>query len=235
MSIAMLEHAARALGELRNEVVFVGGATVSLWITDPAAPAPRVTKDVDVVVEVTTRAELHKFEARLRGARFREDTESGVICRWLHGDDEEELILDVMAADASLMGFANRWQAEALPHALVQRLPSGVDIRAVPPAFLIATKIEAFGGRGGGDHLGSRDLEDIVLLVDGRDSIVDEVKRSTRQLQSYLTEELGRLLAEPRFEDAIFGFLRSDMASQARAERVVLPRLREMARIQAPP
>jgi hypothetical protein len=46
--------------------MFVGGATIALWITDPGAPAPRPTKDVDVVLEVSTRAGLHAFEQRLR-------------------------------------------------------------------------------------------------------------------------------------------------------------------------
>jgi hypothetical protein len=55
MSVELLELAAVALGDLLDEVVFVGGATVGLWITDPAAPAPRPTKDVDVIVEVTSR------------------------------------------------------------------------------------------------------------------------------------------------------------------------------------
>jgi len=48
MSIDLLERGAAALGELVDEVVFVGGATIALWITDPAAPPPRPTKDVDV-------------------------------------------------------------------------------------------------------------------------------------------------------------------------------------------
>lgn len=66
MTIDLLERGAAALGPLLDEVVFVGGATVTLWITDPAAPTPRPTKDVDVVVEVVSRAALHDFEARMR-------------------------------------------------------------------------------------------------------------------------------------------------------------------------
>ena len=53
-NIEMLARAAEALGELKDEVVFVGGAVVELFITDPAAPRPRFTQDVDVVVEVAT-------------------------------------------------------------------------------------------------------------------------------------------------------------------------------------
>ena len=94
MNIELLELAESALGQLVDEVVFVGGATVGLWITDPAAPPARPTDDVDVVVEVATRSAFYDFEAKLRAAGFREDQESGVICRWRHG--ETGLILDAM-------------------------------------------------------------------------------------------------------------------------------------------
>ena len=66
MSIALLERAASALDDLLKEVVFLGGATIGLWITDPAAPEPRPTKDVDVIVEVTSRGRFAEFEERLR-------------------------------------------------------------------------------------------------------------------------------------------------------------------------
>ena len=62
MSLELLGRAARALEPVLGEVVFLGGASIVLWITDPAAPAPRPTKDVDVVVEVTSRAAFHSFE-----------------------------------------------------------------------------------------------------------------------------------------------------------------------------
>jgi hypothetical protein len=175
VSIELLERAAAALGPMLDEVVFLGGASVTLWITDPAAPAPRPTKDVDVVVEVVSRAALHDFEARMRRQGFAEDTTSTVICRWRFDDGtEDHLILDAMPANASLVGFDNRWQGVALPHAEERRLPSGVVIRAISPPYLLATKLEAFRGRGRGDHLASHDLEDVVMLVDGREELVDE-------------------------------------------------------------
>jgi hypothetical protein len=230
VSIDLLERGAAALGPLLGEVVFVGGATVTLWITDPAAPAPRPTKDVDVVVEVVTRAALHDFEARLRARGFAEDTSSTVICRWrFHDRADEDLILDAMPADATLMGFVNRWQGAALAYATERRLPTGVAIRAIPPPYLMATKLEAFRGRGGADHLGSHDLEDVVLLVDGREELVGEVGAMPADLRAYLSSECAALLAEPRFIDSVFGFLRPDAASQARAEAIVLPRLRVIA------
>ena len=154
MSIELLELGAAELGEIADDVVFVGGATVPLWITDPAAPPPRPTKDVDVIVEVATHAEYHAFEARLRDAGFRGDEE--IICRWHMR--ESGLVLDAMPTEVAVLGFENTWQREAFPHSVEVELASGVGIRAVPPAFLLATKLEAHQGRGEGDLLGSRDL-----------------------------------------------------------------------------
>jgi len=77
MSLVLLELAAATLSDLLPEVVFVGGATVILRITDPGAPPVRPTKDVDVIVEVTTRGAFHNFEARLRERGFAEDQEDG--------------------------------------------------------------------------------------------------------------------------------------------------------------
>jgi hypothetical protein len=82
VSIELLERAAAALGPLADDLMFIGGATIVLWITDPGAPPPRPTKDVDAVLEVRTRAGLHAFEQRLRATGFREDQQSNVICRW---------------------------------------------------------------------------------------------------------------------------------------------------------
>ncbi|MDQ4040437.1 MAG: nucleotidyl transferase AbiEii/AbiGii toxin family protein [Actinomycetota bacterium] len=226
MSIAMLEEACVALGPLVNQVVFLGGATLTLWVTDPGAPPVRPTRDVDVVVEVTTRSRFHAFEAELRRARFDEDMEGGVLCRWKHRDSG--LLLDAMPADPRILGFDNRWQRQSLPHAARRLLPSKTEIRAVSPAFLVATKLEAFLSRGHDDYVGSRDFEDVITLVDGRDELVSEVGRAPDDLRTYLSSTLQAMRREARFLDGVFAALRPDAASQARAESVVLPRLDEL-------
>ena len=222
MSIALLERAASALDDLLKEVVFLGGATVGLWITDPAAPEPRPTKDVDVIVEVTSRGRFAEFEERLRAHGFREDQESGIICRWRHGDD---LILDAMPTDASILGFENRWQAAAVPFAVSRELPSGSLIAAVPPPFLLATKLEAFASRGAEDYVASRDMADVISLLDGRAELVDELAGSPDGLRTYVVGELARHRGHPRFLDGVYGGLLPDAASQDRAGLIVLPRI----------
>jgi hypothetical protein len=234
MSIALLERAARELAAFLDEVAFVGGATVALWITDPAAPAPRPTKDVDVVVEVASRLEWHDFEARLRAHGIRPDMSSSVICRWRAGEGDE-LLLDVMPSDAALLGFENRWQRPALDHAVTRSLPSCRSIRAISPPYLVATKLEAWKGRGRGDHLRSHDLEDIIALVDGRAELVAEVAAAPEDLRAFLAQEIGALLEQPRFLDTVdgtvvgFGAGGSGSGVERRVDDVLLPRFGRLA------
>jgi hypothetical protein len=223
VSVTLLELAARHLGPLASEVVFVGGATVELWISDEAAPDVRPTIDVDVIVDVATRGALARFEERLRAIGFREDQASGVICRWLRPGSE--LVLDVMPTDPSVFGFASVWQRNAVPHAVAVTLPSGAEIAVVSPPYLLATKLEAFASRGRSDFLGSRDFADVVALVDGRPELVAEVLESSPGLRHYLADQLTLHRDHPRFTTGVAGGLPGDVASQRRVAAVVLPRI----------
>ena len=233
MSISLLELAAEALGPLLADVMFVGGASVALWISDPAAPPPRPTKDVDIVAEITSLLEYEQFSRRMRAQGFTEDLESEVICRWRHA--ASDLLLDAMPTDARLLGFSNRWQAAALPHAVPRQLPSGVELRAITPPHLVATKLEAFASRGRGDLLGSRDFADVIGLVDGRGELVDEIGFAPAEVRSYVAEQIADLLARPHVSEGVAGTLLPDAASQARVELIVLPRLRRIAALLVDP
>ena len=74
-----------ALGDLRDQVVFVGGVVRGLLVTDPAVEGSRATKDVDFITAgITSRAAYYaKIHRRLRDRGFQEDTSEGApICRW---------------------------------------------------------------------------------------------------------------------------------------------------------
>jgi hypothetical protein len=211
-----------ALGELRDHVVLVGGAATELLITDPAASPIRFTDDVDVVVEQTAVG-LHRIESRLRELDFTQRPDLDPICRWRRG----ELVLDVMPIDQKIFGFSNRWYPLAWQTADVQRV-AGHLIRVVKPVVFIATKLEAWASRGGGDFQASHDLEDIIAVVDGRSELTDEIEHAAPDLRAYLAERLGALIDDHRFVDAIAGHLPPDDASQDR-HPLVLGRLRVLA------
>jgi len=221
---ALFEEVVDLLAPVLDELVFVGGCTTGFLITDPAAAGIRPTKDVDAIVDVTTYAKYVVLGERLRSIGLVEDTSEGApLCRWRHG----RLIVDVMPTDARLLGFSNRWYPEAIETAQTIRV-AGHAVRIVTPAFFIATKLEAFHGRGRDDILTSHDLEDIVAVVDGRPAIVDDVARAAAGVRAYIISEIQALLDNPDFVDALAGFLLPDPASQAR-RRILEARLRAMS------
>jgi hypothetical protein len=199
---ALFESIVRLLAPLLDELVFVGGCTTGLFITDPAAGAIRPTKDVDAIVDVTSYAKYAALSERLRRLGLAEDTSPGApLCRWRRGD----FIVDVMPIDEHVLGFSNRWYPRAIETAQTFDV-AGHDVSVVTPALFIATKLEAFHGRGGGDVIASHDLEDIIAVVDGRREIVADVAGAPVDVRSYIGTEIDALLGSPDFTEAIRGF-----------------------------
>ena len=115
-----------------------------------------------------------------------------------------------------VLGFTNRWYTLSVATAQVHELPSGIQVKVIRAPEFIATKLEAFYGRGQGDHLFSHDMGDIISVVDGRDSLIAECQDSERQLREYLALQFQTLLKTPAFLDALPGHLPPDSASQQR-------------------
>lgn len=216
---------AALLRPMLGDLVFVGGAVTSLLVTDEGAGIPRATLDVDAITEITSYAEYVAFGERLRALGFSEDISEGApLCRWMHAG----VILDVMPLDEKILGFSNHWYRAAMEAATAHRLSRDLEIRVVTAPYFLATKIDAFRGRGRGDFLASHDLEDLIFVIDGRAAIIEEAQRETPSLREYLHTEITRLLATPGFIDALPGYLLPDAASQARIG-IVLRRLNSLA------
>lgn len=218
-----LSWVARSLLELNiTDVVFVGGATIGLYLTDPAAPEPRFTYDVDVVTPVASRSAYNDLETKLREAGHTPDPE-GPICRWLIGG----ITVDLMPPDQEILGFSNRWYAGLVEHAQTLTLPDGTVIRHASAPYLIATKLEAFYGRGGGDYRFSHDLEDILIVLDGREELGGELRDAPDEVGDFVAKSFTSLLEDDDFRTAIPEHLPPDAASQARAS-IILERMSEI-------
>jgi hypothetical protein len=81
-----LAAAARLLRPLLDDLVFLGGCATGLLVSDPAAGGVRPTRDVDAITELGSYGEYASLSERLRELGLREDTTSGVICRWRYED-----------------------------------------------------------------------------------------------------------------------------------------------------
>lgn len=218
MSALQLEVAVAVLGPVLDEVVFVGGATVHLWITDPGAPPVRATDDVDVICEVTSRAAYYRLGDRLRDRGLREAVDEPVICRWRSA--EPHLTIDVMPTDPEILGFSNRWYGQAIATAATLTLDSGATLRAATPALMVATKLCAWLGRGNGDLLRSLDIHDLLTLVNGRPELIDELEAAPPDIRAYVREELHVVRNEPYFDYAVESALAA--YGQAASERAQL-------------
>lgn len=203
MSAQQLEIAAELLGPILDEVVFVGGATVHLWLTEPGAPPARATEDVDVICEVASRAEYYRLGERLRERGLQEAMGEPVLCRWR--SSEPRLVLDVMPTDPDILGFSNPWYEEAISRAATVALDSGDEIRAATPVLLVATKLCAWRGRGGGDLLRSLDVHDVLTLIDGRPELHEEIEAAPSAIGTFIKDELIDLRAESYFDYAVEG------------------------------
>lgn len=224
-NLAMIRHVADRLGELRERMVFLGGAATALLVTDTAAPDVRVTTDVDVIVEIASKVEYYRLAESLRSRGFKEDHDEGApLCRWRI----EGVAVDVMPTDTEILGFSNQWYSQALKFATGIEIAKDMKIRVVTGPYFLATKIDAFYGRGKGDFMASHDMEDIVTLLDGRSEIAGEVREASEEVRAFLSKTFRDFLLKRDFLDSLPGFLLPDSASQRRIP-LLMERIRAIA------
>lgn len=81
----------------------------------------------------------------------------------------------------------------------------GVRFQLFSAPFFLASKIEAFRDRGKDDFRASHDLEDVIAVIDGRESLVDEVLIAEAPVREYIQARLADMLQERKFIDALAG------------------------------
>ena len=210
------------LGELCDEVTFVGGCITGLLITDKAAPDVRYTVDVDCIVNVITRSGYYAIAKKLRQKGFKEMIFGDhPICRW----DCDGILVDIMPVDKSVLGFSNRWYQDAQANAIDLQINESITIKILSAPYFLATKLEAFRGRGKQDFLLSHDLEDIVSLIDGRSEIVNDILVAPDNLKQYLSVEFTSLMNNDQFLHALPGHLNYSQESESR-KKIVEGRMR---------
>jgi predicted nucleotidyltransferase len=204
----MIEEVAKALGPgLCARTAFVGGATTGLLVTDDfAREGVRFTDDVDLIIDIVSYGEWARFQEELRQRGFQVSPEDDVICRMRLG----KLKVDFMPDDEAILGFSNRWYELGLKTATVYKLKEDLAVRILTPPLFTATKLEAYLGRGEGDLLMSRDIEDILLVIDGREALLPEIAAAPLEVRRYIAEQFEALTKDAQFENAVAGNLRGD-------------------------
>lgn len=209
INLGVVKKIALALGDLNNDVVFVGGAVISLYANDPAAEDVRPTADIDISVQLKRYGSIFNLQEKLRELRFKEDANEKLICRFIY----EDIKVDVMPDEDSLWGPTNKWYKPGFQNLQQVVLENETKINILPSPYFLATKFEAFKGRGG-DYRTSHDFEDIVYLLDNRTTIVTEILNSDETINSYLKNEFRILLEDKFIDEGISAHLFYDTANE---------------------
>ena len=208
--LSFLTSAIPQLQPLLEEVLFIGGAIVPLYITDPSILYVRPTLDIDILTAATTYTAYQATVDKLLALGFSHDI-SGPICRFV----KAQLIVDLMSAEEAVLGFSNRWYRQALATSQLFLLPNGLGIRIPTAPLMLATKLDAYDSRGKSDPAISKDLDDIVSLIDGRAELGAEIRQSDADLQNFIATSLHEIVHHKIVRHILPGlFLGPDAASR---------------------
>ena len=186
---------ASALGPLVEEVVFTGGLVVQEYWTVPALREPRATLDADVIAEAATYAEYTAFGRRLGKRGFLQLANVGTPpYRWM----KDDLVLDVMPLDAKILGFTNQWYRSGVARTIQVTLGATVSIRILDAPHFLASKLEAYRGRGVDDPYISHDLEDVISVIAARPGCVEETRAADPEMAAWIGSVLRGVFPEGR-------------------------------------
>lgn len=200
-NIEMIKKVAIGLGNLKDSVVFIGGAVTELYANGLASTEIRPTLDVDCVIELASRSSFYDMEVELRSKGFKNDTTPGApICRWIYKD----VIVDIMPDDENILGFSNRWYKAGISNRIEREIDGNLKIFIFQVHYYLATKLEATFQRGMSDLRTSQDFEDVVYILNNSlriDKIITECH--DQELKQYLKDRLQSLLNLKYINEAV--------------------------------
>ncbi|MCK4642158.1 hypothetical protein KAU32_00845 [bacterium] len=215
--ISEIEKIALALEELKDQVVFVGGSVVPLYIENPAVSDFRPTKDIDCIIQIQSRMMYYNLEKIMRSKGFENSTNGDdPICRWIY----DESLIDVMPTDESILGFTNKWHGKGFNEAEDIEIINGLRIKILPLSFFIAAKIEAHNGRAEDLRI-SEDFEDVITIIDGQIDLADFGKYFPSDVKEYIKSQFVVFLRRKEFSESIYAHVQSGLERKDRAKEII--------------
>lgn len=205
---------AEALKEIKEQMVFVGGAVVSLYTDDPASDEIRPTKDVDLTLNVVNLGHWEDLQERLAQIGFYPDPYGQSICSYKY----KNIPVDIMSTDDGPLGPSNQWYKVGFKDLwTVTAKDQKIQILSAP--CFLATKFEAFNSRGR-DYRTSHDIEDIIYVLDNRTTIVQEILNSDERILHFLREQFGHIKNKGLLEEILLAHIHPLMQEE-RMELVI--------------
>lgn len=197
INLKVIEKVATALGELNNEIIYVGGSVVSLYVTDKGADQPRPTKDIDISVQVASYAEMDELREKLAAKKFYPASSERVMYRYSY----EDILIDFIPYEKTPLGPTNSWLKPGFEKAYSIQLDS-VNIKILPVSLFLATKWETFKSRGN-DPRTSHDFEDIIYVIDNNQEVVKDILNADQKVQEFLKDMSKEVLNHASLNEII--------------------------------
>jgi predicted nucleotidyltransferase len=213
---------ALAFGELNEKIVFVGGAVIGLYADDPGAPEVRPTKDIDIVLEITSLLELENLREKFAGRGIKIAKDEKILCRFTY----RNIILDVMSTKEVGWAPSNPWFCEGFKHLEGYTLDN-VTINLLPVAFYLASKFVAYTARGA-DPRTSHDFEDIIYILDNRKTWVKDILESDPSVKSFIIDQFKDLRDDVFLQEAVLAHL--EPATQIERFEMLFEKLEEITK-----
>ena len=187
INIATVAEIATALKELKEAMVFIGGAVVSVYTDDPSADEIRPTADIDLTINLLNYADWAKMQERLATLGFSPDPDGHAICSYLY----KGISVDIMPSEDGPVGPANKWYKVGFENLWTTKVKDQ-EIKILSAPCYLATKFEAFKDRAK-DYRTSHDFEDIIYVLDNRTTIVEEIESDHEDVKRFLKDELTKI------------------------------------------
>ena len=201
INLAAVAEVAAALGILNEDVVFVGGAVLSLYTDDPAADEIPPTQDIDLTLDIVSFHHWAELQQSLSKLGFYPDPSGHAICSYKYKD----IAVDIMATEDGPFGPSNPWYKPGFENLWTVKIKDQI-IKILSAPYYLATKFEAFKNRGN-DYRTSHDIEDIIYVIDNRSCIVEEIKESEAKVFAYLKHELLHLKAQGHLKEVLMAHI----------------------------
>lgn len=197
INIAVVAEVAHALQELKDQMVFVGGAVVSLYTDDPAANEIRPTSDIDLTLNILNLSMWSELQEKLSALGFYPNPDGHAICSYKY----KNIPVDIMPSEDGPLGPANQWYKLGFSDLqIVKANEENIQILAAP--CYLATKFEAFNNRGT-DYRTSHDFEDIINIIDNRIDIVEEVSSAIPEIKDFLKTQFTILVNNSNYDEIL--------------------------------
>lgn len=187
INIGVVAEVAEALKDIKQDMVFVGGAVVSLYTDDPAADEIRPTQDIDMTLNIVNLSHWEEVQAQLGALGFHPDPFGHAICSYKYKD----IPVDIMATEDGPLGPANRWYKIGFENLWTAKAKDQ-EIKILSAPCYLATKFEAYNNRGS-DYRVSHDIEDIVYVLDNRIGIVEEIAKDDIRIANFIKAQLQNI------------------------------------------